>query len=200
MKQKTLDILGRHHTVEQIEETFHLARKIGFDNINMDLIMGLPEETIEDVAYTMERLKALDPDNITIHSLAIKRAARLNIFKDRYKGLKIENTQAHLDVAAHAAEQMGLTSYYLYRQKNMAGNFENVGYAKPGKAGIYNVLIMEEKQTIMALGAGASTKFVLDHGARTERAENVKDVTSYLARIDEMIDRKAKKMEEISWH
>lgn len=200
MKQKTLDILGRHHTVEQIEETFHLAREIGFDNINMDLIMGLPEETIEDVAYTMERLKALDPDNITIHSLAIKRAARLNIFKDQYKGLKIENTQAHLDVAAHAAEQMGLTPYYLYRQKNMAGNFENVGYAKPGKAGIYNVLIMEEKQTIMALGAGASTKFVIDHGARTERAENVKDVTSYLARIDEMIDRKAKKMEEISWH
>ena len=103
-------------------------------------------------------------------------------------------------MAAHAAEQMGLTPYYLYRQKNMAGNFENVGYAKQGKAGIYNVLIMEEKQTIMALGAGASTKFVLDHGARTERAENVKDVTSYLARIDEMIDRKAKKMEEISWH
>lgn len=200
MKQETLDILGRHHTVEQIEESFHLARKIGFDNINMDLIMGLPQETITDVSHTMECLKALAPDNITVHSLAIKRAARLRMFKDDYKDLKIENTQAHLDVAARAAKEMGLTPYYLYRQKNMAGNFENVGYAVPGKAGIYNILIMEEKQTIMALGAGASTKFVLDHGARTERVENVKDVTSYLARIDEMIDRKAKKMEEISWH
>ncbi len=195
MKQETLDILGRHHTVEQIEESFHLARKIGFDNINMDLIMGLPEETIEDVAQTMERLKALDPDNITIHSLAIKRAARLNMFRDQYKELKIENTQAHLDVAARAAEQMGQTPYYLYRQKNMAGNFENVGYAKPGKAGIYNVLIMEERQTIIACGAGASTKRVWpepnpDGTHRIERCENVKDVASYITRIDEMIERK----------
>ena len=110
------------------------------------------------------------------------------------------NTQEHLDVAEEAAEEMGLTPYYLYRQKNMAGNFENVGYAKPGKAGIYNVLIMEEKQTIMALGAGATTKFVFDGGRRMERVENVKDITNYLTRVDEMIDRKIKKMEEISWH
>lgn len=146
MKQETLDILGRHHTVGQIEESFALARELGFDNINMDLIMGLPEETIEDVEHTMERIKALKPDNITVHSLAIKRAARLNMFKEDYKGVKMVNTQAHLDIAAKAAEEMGMTPYYLYRQKNMAGNFENVGYALPGKAGVYNVLIMEEKQ------------------------------------------------------
>ena len=200
MKQKTLDILGRHHTVEQIEETFYLAREIGFDNINMDLIMGLPEETIEDVKATFERLKVLNPDNITVHSLALKRAARLNMFKEDYKDLKMVNTQEHLDVAAKAAEEMGLTPYYLYRQKNMAGNFENVGYAKPGKAGVYNVLIMEEKQTIMALGAGATTKFVFENGHRMERVENVKDITNYLTRVDEMIARKIKKMEEISWH
>lgn len=200
MKQKTLDILGRHHTVEQIEETFYLARELGFDNINMDLIMGLPEETIDDVKATFERLKVLNPDNITVHSLALKRAARLNMFKEDYKDLKMVNTQEHLDVAEEAAEEMGLTPYYLYRQKNMAGNFENVGYAKPGKAGIYNVLIMEEKQTIMALGAGATTKFVFDGGRRMERVENVKDITNYLTRVDEMIDRKIKKMEEISWH
>lgn len=200
MKQKTLDILGRHHTVEQIEETFYLAREIGFDNINMDLIMGLPEETIEDVKATFERLKVLNPDNITVHSLALKRAARLNMFKEDYKDLKMVNTQEHLDVAQKAAEEMGLTPYYLYRQKNMAGNFENVGYAKPGKAGVYNVLIMEEKQTIMALGAGATTKFVFENGHRMERVENVKDITNYLTRVDEMIARKIKKMEEISWH
>lgn len=166
----------------------------------MDLIMGLPEETIEDVKATFERLKVLNPDNITVHSLALKRAARLNMFKEDYKDLKMVNTQEHLDVAQKAAEEMGLTPYYLYRQKNMAGNFENVGYAKPGKAGVYNVLIMEEKQTIMALGAGATTKFVFENGHRMERVENVKDITNYLTRVDEMIARKIKKMEEISWH
>lgn len=158
MKQKTLDLIGRHHTVEQTIESFHMARKLGFDNINMDLIMGLPEEDLADVRNTMEILKELDPDNITIHSLAIKRAARLNIFKDRYESMMMVNTQEHMDLCAEYCHQMGLSPYYLYRQKGMAGNMENVGYAKPGKAGVYNVLIMEERQTIVACGAGASTK------------------------------------------
>ena len=200
MKQETLDIIGRHHTVEQTIDSYKLARELGFDNINMDLIMGLPQETLEDVRRTMEILKELEPDNITVHSLAIKRAARLNMFKEDYKDLKMENTWENIALTAEYCRDMGLEPYYLYRQKNMAGNFENVGYAKPGKAGIYNILIMEEKQTIMALGAGATTKFVFDHATRMERVENVKDVANYLSRIDEMIDRKRKKMEELQWH
>lgn len=200
MKQATLDLIGRHHTVEQTIESFKLARSLGFDNINMDLIVGLPQETIEDVRDTMEQLRVLDPDSITVHSLAIKRAARLRMFQDDYKDYKIVNTKDHIDLTARVAGEMGLEPYYLYRQKNMAGNFENVGYAKPGKAGIYNVLIMEEKQTIMALGAGATTKFVFENATRMERTENVKDIHNYLDRTDEMIDRKMKKMEEISWH
>ena len=127
---------------------------------------------------------------MTVHSLAIKRAARLNIFKERYANLKIQNTQEMIDLTAKYAREMGLEPYYLYRQKNMKGNFENVGYAKVDKAGIYNILIMEEKQPIIALGAGGSSKLVFDHGKRIERVENVKDVTSYIARIDEMIERK----------
>lgn len=198
MKQETLDLIGRRHTVEQTIESFKLAREVGFTNINMDLIMGLPNETIEDVRHTMEVLKELDPDNITIHSLAIKRAARLNIFKDYYKDMQMINTQEHMDLCADFCKEMGLEPYYLYRQKGMAGNMENVGYAKPGKAGVYNILIMEEKQTIMALGAGASTKMVLPDSI--ERVENVKDVRNYLLRIDEMIDRKTRKMEEVKWH
>lgn len=189
MKQETLDIIGRHHTVEQTIESFKLARSLGFDNINMDLIMGLPEENIEDVRHTMEVLKELDPDNITIHSLAIKRAARLNIFKDRYESMQMVNTQEHMDLCADYCAKMGLSPYYLYRQKGMAGNMENVGYAKPGKAGVYNVLIMEERQTIIACGAGASTKKVCPGGA-IERCENVKDVSLYMKRIDEMLMRK----------
>ncbi|MBR3811720.1 MAG: coproporphyrinogen dehydrogenase HemZ [Agathobacter sp.] len=205
MKQATLDLIGRHHTVEQIKESFAMAREVGFDNINMDLIMGLPEENLEDVRNTMEELKAMDPDNITIHSLAIKRAARLNMFKDDYKDMQMVNTQEHMDLCADYCKEMGLEPYYLYRQKGMAGNMENVGYAKKDKAGVYNILIMEEKQTIMALGAGATTKFVLpeknpDGSQRIERVENVKDVKNYLERVDEMIERKIRKMEEVKWH
>lgn len=200
MKQETLDIIGRHHTVEQTIDSYRMARDLGFDNINMDLIMGLPNEDLEDVRQTMEVLKELDPDNITVHTLAIKRAARLNMFKEDYRNLKMENTWEHMDLTAGYCKKMGLEPYYLYRQKNMAGNFENVGYAKEGKAGIYNILIMEEKQTIMALGAGATTKFVFDHATRMERVENVKDVKNYLERIEEMIERKRRKMEELTWH
>ena len=195
MKQETLDIIGRRHTVEQTIESFKLAREVGIENINMDLILGLPDETINDVRNTMEVLKELDPDNITIHSLAIKRAARLTIFKDRFKDMKMVNTQDHMDLCAKYCKEMGLNPYYLYRQKGMAGNMENVGYAKEGKAGVYNILIMEEKQTIVACGAGASTKRVWqeqneDGTYRIERAENVKDVSAYISRIDEMIKRK----------
>lgn len=195
MKQKTLDLIGRHHTVEQTIESFLLARKLGFDNINMDLILGLPEESLSDVQYTLEEITKLAPDSLTIHSLAIKRAARLSIYKDHYEKMQMVNTASHMDLCADYCKKMGLFPYYLYRQKGMAGNLENVGYAKEGKAGLYNILIMEEKQTIMALGAGASTKLVfpekLENGSqRIARVENVKDVKNYLERIDEMIQRK----------
>lgn len=192
MKQETLDLIGRRHTVEDVKERFAMARELGFDNINMDLIVGLPEEDIEDVRATMEAVKALAPDSITVHSLAIKRAARLNTMKEVYKDLKITNTQEMIDLTAKYARELGLEPYYLYRQKNMAGNFENVGYASPGKACIYNILIMEEKQTIIACGAGTTTKRLFPEENRIERAENVKNVEQYIERIDEMIERKDK--------
>ena len=190
MKEETLRLIGRQHTVQQTIDSFKLAREVGFDNINMDLIVGLPEETIADVRETMRQLEELDPDNITVHSLAIKRAARLRMQKEQYENLHIENTAQTIDLTAECCHEMGLEPYYLYRQKNMAGNFENVGYAKPGKAGVYNILIMEEKQTIMALGAGATTKVVFEDGKRIERVGNVKDIINYLDRVDEMVERK----------
>jgi oxygen-independent coproporphyrinogen-3 oxidase len=190
MKQETLDLIGRLHTVEDVREKFLLAREVGFDNINMDLICGLPEEDLEDVRATMEQIKALGPDSITVHSLAIKRAARLNTMKEVYKDLKITNTQDMIDLTAAYAREMGQEPYYLYRQKNMAGNFENVGYSAPGKACIYNILIMEEQQTIIGCGAGTTTKRVFPGENRIERVENVKNVEQYIERIDEMIARK----------
>ena len=188
MNQKTLDLIGRRHTVEETKEAFALARSLGFDNINMDLIAGLPGEGTKEMAHTLEEISGLDPDSVTVHSLAVKRASRLHELLEEYKGT-FSNTEEIMDLAADYARRAGMFPYYLYRQKNMAGNFENVGYAKAGKAGIYNILIMEEVQSILALGAGASTKMVWASD-RIERIENVKDIHSYLERIDEMIDRK----------
>ena len=189
MHDKTLKLIGRKHTVAQVEDAYFLARKLGFDNINMDIILGLPGETESDVTETIQRIKQLKPDNLTVHSLAIKRASKLSqwIIENGYSSMN--NTDETMKIAAKGAEDMGMSPYYLYRQKNMSGNFENVGYATEGKSGIYNILIMEEKQTIVALGAGSITKVVLPDG-RIERCDNVKDVGLYMERIDEMIQRK----------
>ncbi len=188
MNQDTLDTIGRRHTAEETREAFHLARDMGFTNINMDLIVGLPGEELPQVEYTLKEVTKLNPDSITVHSLAIKRAARLNMFRDQYREMTFTNSQEIMQMAARYAAGLGMAPYYLYRQKNMAGNFENVGYAREGKEGIYNILIMEEKQSILALGAGAGTKVV--QGEKIDRIENVKDIKSYIERIDEMIERK----------
>ncbi len=197
MQQKTLDLVGRKHTVQAVKDIFHLARELGFDNINMDLIAGLPGENAEDMRDTLRQIEELSPDSLTVHSLAIKRAARM-AQEQPVRDLHTEITEMVED-AAKTAEKLGLVPYYLYRQKNIAGNFENVGYAKADKAGIYNILIMEEKQTIYAAGAGATTKIVLPEKIKTEngketnliRIENVKNIEAYIDRIDEMIKRKS---------
>src|SRR5699024_6045608 len=205
MQQKTLDLIGRKHTVEEIEEVFCLAREIEFDNINMDLIAGLPGEGPAEMQDTLEKVGRLSPDSLTVHSLAIKRAARMG--QEEQKARMGTDIGEMIRMAEEAAGRMGLTPYYLYRQKNIAGNFENVGYAKVDKAGIYNILIMEEKQSILAAGAGASSKIVLKEpcpmpGSRKMkltkliRIENVKSIDAYIERIDEIIQRK----DEWLWH
>ena len=204
MNQKTLDLIGRQHTVEQTVNAYELARKCGFDNINMDLITGLLGETRDDMEYTMKRIEELHPDSLTIHSLALKRASRLNEKKEEYEGYESINTQEVSRMLDGYARRMGFAPYYLYRQKNMTGNLENVGYATLDKAGIYNILIMEDKQTILALGAGGTTKVVFPDGERIERIDNVKSVELYIERIDEMIERKRNFFEknkgELLWH
>ncbi len=189
MKQETLQIIGRRHTVEQVVEAYQLAREIGFENINMDLILGLPGETESDVQNTIDRVVELKPDSLTVHSLAIKRASKLSQWITENGISTLRNTDKTMEIAARGAGNLGMEPYYLYRQKNMSGNFENVGYAKPGKYGLYNILIMEEKQTIVACGAGTITKRVFGDG-RIERCDNVKDVALYIEKIDEMIERK----------
>ncbi len=189
MNQKTLDFIGRHHTVEDVKRAFYDARALGFDNINMDIILGLPGEGVPEVSLTMEEIKKLKPDNLTVHSLAIKRASKMAQWIEKNGLSALNNTDETMKIAQNGAYDMGMKPYYLYRQKNMSGNFENVGYSLPDKYGIYNILIMEELQTIVALGAGTVTKRVFEDG-RIERCDNVKDVALYIDKIDEMIKRK----------
>ncbi len=190
MQQKTLDLIGRNHTVEDIKKAFYLARETGHHNINMDIIIGLPAERPEDVADTLGQIRTLNPDSLTVHTLAIKRAARLNIQKDEYSTRKAFGVSAMLKETIRFADENDYLPYYLYRQKNMAENLENIGYARYGREGLYNILIMEEKQTILALGAGGMSKFVFHEENRLERVDNVKSITDYIARIDEMISKK----------
>jgi len=191
MKDDTLKLIGRQHTVAQVVDAFHMAREEGFTNINMDLILGLPGEDESDVIHTIEEVKKLRPDSLTVHSLAIKRASRLHEWIQEHGIATLNNTDTTMEIAAKGAADMDMHPYYLYRQKNMSGNFENVGYATEGNFGIYNILMMEEMQSIVALGAGSVTKRVFP-GSRIERCDNVKDVGLYIGKIDEMIERKRK--------
>ena len=198
MKQHTLDLLGRRHTVEQVKEIFTLARKTGFDNINMDLIVGLPEEDEVDFMNTLNQIETLNPDSVTVHTLVIKRASRMR--RDQMEqggGIRPEDTLIPVlqNISGEYLREHGYFPYYMYRQKNKAGttrntNQENVAYAKPGKECLYNIFIMEELETIVALGSGGSTKQVFVGEERMERIENVKGVEEYIQRIDEMIERK----------
>lgn len=190
MNASTLEVIGRHHTPDDVRRTFDLARKAGFRNINMDMIVGLPGEGRSEVLQTLKAIEQLAPDGLTVHSLALKRAARLNLFRERYAETSFENSAAIMQETRRSAGRLGMYPYYLYRQKNIAGNFENVGYARDGCECLYNILIMEERQTILGAGCGASSKLVLPDG-RIERAANVKNLTEYLNRTDEMIERKA---------
>lgn len=194
MNQETLDLIGRRHTTEEVKKAFHMARKAGFTNINMDLIAGLPGETGRHMQRTMDEIVNLAPDSVTVHSLALKRAAFLNQNREQFPVAGADEVNRMIGISHEGALAIGAEPYYLYRQKNIAGNLENVGYARKGCEGLYNILIMEEKQTILALGAGASSKFVFhnEQGHRIERVENVKSVKDYIERIDEMIDRKKK--------
>lgn len=189
MKQETLRLIGRQHTVEAVREAFALARQCGFDNINMDLILGLPGETEADVKNTAEAVKRLRPDSLTVHSLAVKKASRLKQWTMENGMDGMHNTDEMMRIAAEAAADMGMKPYYLYRQKNICGNLENVGYARENCFGIYNILMMEEKQTIAACGAGSISKRVYPDG-RIERCDNVKEIAQYIGRIEEMIERK----------
>jgi oxygen-independent coproporphyrinogen-3 oxidase len=195
MQERTLKTIGRAHTVAQFLSAYQLAREEGLENINIDLILGLPGETAADVNHTMTEIEKLCPVSVTVHTLAIKRASELKRMipeNDRYRIASADEMEQMLEISSSVCRTMGLKPYYMYRQKNSSGNFENVGYAKKGFECVYNVQIMGERQTIIAAGAGAVSKIVSLAENRIERVFNVKNVDEYITRIDEMLDRKQK--------
>lgn len=188
MNNKTLEIIGRKHSVEQIYDAFNMAKSYGFKSINMDVIAGLPKETVEEFKYTVDAVTDLDPENITIHTMSIKRAARLNQDKDFVSLPKDNAVSDMVDYAHEKLKKCGYKPYYLYRQKNILGDLENTGFSKNNTEGIYNICMMEEIRTVISAGVGAVSKLV--RGDRIERIFNVKDVREYLNRAEEMRNRK----------
>jgi oxygen-independent coproporphyrinogen-3 oxidase len=187
LNDSVLEAIGRKHTAREFYQSFELARRVGFDVINTDIIAGLPTDTVESFKNTVDSLIDLAPENITVHTLSIKRAARLNR-GDR--GVLENPADKMVEYATKRLLESGYKPYYLYRQKNMLENLENIGWAKSGCESLYNIYIMEEVQTILAMGAGGSTKLVDRENHRLERVFNYKFPLEYNKHFDLMIQRK----------
>jgi oxygen-independent coproporphyrinogen-3 oxidase len=202
--QQTLDQIGRHHSVEETIEKFHLARNRGLNNINMDLIIGLPSEGLTHLDHTLIHMEKLMPESVTIHTLAFKRASQMTQQKEQYEAIERKKIAQMMDKAVDWTQKNGYIPYYLYRQKNMLGNLENVGYAKPQYESLYNILMMEEQQTIIGLGCGAVSKIVFHHerlaneqqSLRIERFPNPKEPRAYSQGIQNYIDKKINLLNE----
>ncbi|MGG3990129.1 coproporphyrinogen III oxidase [Bacillus smithii] len=195
--QETLKAIGRHHTVEETIEKFHLARSMGMNNINMDLIIGLPGEGVREFQYSLDKTEKLMPESLTIHTLSFKRASVMTQNKDKYPVASREEAEEMMKLAQDWTAAHNYVPYYLYRQKNILGNLENVGYALPGRESIYNILIMEEVQTIIGLGCGAASKFIDPETGKIERFANPKDPKSYNERYEEYTEKKLQILQQL---
>jgi oxygen-independent coproporphyrinogen-3 oxidase len=190
MNCDTLRTIGRHHTPQQIIEAVDMARKIGFDNINMDIIIGLPGEVLADVEHTLKEIGRLNPENLTVHTMAVKRASKIKEASQEFELPDSVTVSRMLEITAQAAVEMKMHPYYLYRQKRMVGQLENIGFAKAGHDCTYNIQMIEERQTILGLGGGAGSKFVEPGTWYLTSLYNPKDPQSYIERIDELIAKK----------
>ena len=193
MNDDTLKSIGRGHNVNDVKEKFMLARKMGFNDINMDIIIGLPGEGLDYVKNTCDEILKLKPDSLTVHGLSLKRASILYENFILKKGIQIkkqEELASMYNESMELSKKLDLKPYYMYRQKNMVGNMENLGYSKEGNECIYNIQMIEDKQTIIALGADDLTKVVFLEEDRIERFGNIKDIKEYSNRIEEMVNGK----------
>ncbi len=192
MNDEVLKNIGRRHTVSQMVEAFNLARECGFDNINTDLIAGLSGDTYESFCRSVDQIIELDPENVTVHTLSMKRASNLTKSQTVFDLREGETAARMVDYARQRLTEQGIKPYYMYRQSKTVGNLENVGYAKQGFEGLYNVYIMDETHTILACGASAVTKLREPVGNNIERIFNYKYPYEYIERFEDIIDRKKK--------
>lgn len=190
MSEKTLHVIGRSHSPEDIRTAFEQAEQMNFEIINSDVIAGLPGEELQDFQDTLQSLVRLGANNITVHTLSVKRGSKLKEEDPEYYRRNTETVKEMLRFSEEYLKEKGFIPYYIYRQKHQMGSFENVGYCKPGAHSIYNVRIMEEKQTIIGMGAGAIGKRYFPEQDRLERIPNVGNYMIYKERFDEMLLRK----------
>ncbi|UQD51311.1 coproporphyrinogen III oxidase [Bacillus methanolicus] len=195
--QETLKAIGRHHTVEETVEKYHLAKSMGMNNINMDLIIGLPGEGVKEFSHTLNETEKLMPESLTVHTLSFKRASEMTKNKEKYKVADRTEVERMMYMAEQWTKNHGYVPYYLYRQKNILGNLENVGYSLPGQESIYNIMIMEEQQTIIGLGCGASSKFVHPITGQITHFANPKDPKSYNESYEKYTEEKLKILTEL---
>lgn len=186
---ETLKKIGRNHTSSDIYNTYQMARELGFDNINTDLIAGLPDESVEDFTDSLNKTIALNAENITIHTLALKRSSFL-ITRDNAKGKVIAETEQMVDKSCDILLKNDYIPYYMYRQSKSIGNLENVGWAKKGKECKYNIFMMEEVQNVFGAGAGAVTRLIDFKSGKIYRIYNYKYPFEYISDFDEMLKRK----------
>jgi len=189
MQDRTLKTVGRHHSVADVILALERARTAGFTTINMDVIAGLPGETVKDMRDTMEQIAALQPENLSLHTLAVKKASRLRWEVSKQPMPTATETAAMVQEARHRAQMQGMLPYYLYRQKNTLGHQENIGYALPGHECLYNIMIMEERHTVIGLGAGAGSKYMRPDGVYTNQY-NPKEPWLYIKRLGEVIKKR----------
>lgn len=191
LNDEVLKNIGRNHTAQQTFDAFKLARKVGFDNINTDLIAGLPQDTFESFKDTLEKIISLDPESVTVHSLSMKRASTLTK-KGEFPEIDAGKTASLMvEYAKEKLAENNLYPYYMYRQSKTVGNLENVGYAKEGFEGLYNVYIMDETHSILACGASAVTKLKAPNGEDIKRIFNYKYPYEYISGFDEQLSRKS---------
>lgn len=176
---ETLKAIGRHHTVEETIEKYHLAKDMGMNNINMDLIIGLPGEGTKEFQHSLNETEKLMPESLTVHTLSFKRASEMTRNKAKYTVADRSEVEKMMEMAEDWTVQKGYEPYYLYRQKNILGNLENVGYALPNQESIYNIMIMEELQTIIGIGCGAASKFIDPRTGKITHFANPKDPKTY---------------------
>ncbi|MGP7818985.1 coproporphyrinogen III oxidase [Niallia sp. 01092] len=194
--QETLKAIGRHHTVEETIDKYYLAREHGMNNINMDLIIGLPGEGIKEFQHTLDKTEELMPESLTVHTLSFKRASEMTRNKAKYKVAERSEIEQMMKMAEDWTEQFDYVPYYLYRQKNILGNLENVGYSKRNQESIYNIMMMEELQTVIGIGCGASSKFIHPVTGKITQFSNPKDPKTYNDSFKEYTDRKINLLNE----